>query len=62
MIRMVLAVPVIPTSGTYSEYARLSGRKTRFVWNIWMARIMGMIHLRPASLLIRLVGISGEDS
>jgi hypothetical protein len=58
MIRMVLAVPVIPTFGTYFGYARPQGLKTEFVLNIWMARIAGMIHLRPANPLIRLVGIS----
>lgn len=58
MILMVPAVPVIPTFGTYWGYARAQGGKTRFVLNIWMTWIMGMIHLRPASPLIRLVGIS----
>jgi len=60
MILMVLAVPVIPTFGTYRGYARPEGSKTRLVPNIWMTRIVGMIRLRPANLLIRLVGISGR--
>jgi len=52
------ALPVIPTSRVYPGYARPQGGETKFIPNIWMNRIKGMIHLRPASLLIRLVGIS----
>ena len=60
MIRMDHALPVIPTFGTYFGYARPPGGETKFVPNIWMNPIEGMIHLRPASLLIRLVGTSGR--
>jgi hypothetical protein len=60
MIRMDQALPVIPTFGTYWGYARSPGDETRFIPNIWITLIKGMIHLRPASLLIRLVGISGR--
>jgi hypothetical protein len=52
------AVPVIPTSGMYYRYARPQLDETTFILNIWTGRIAGMIHLRPASLLIGLVGIS----
>jgi hypothetical protein len=60
MIHMDQALPVIPTFGTHWGYARPSAGETKFIPNIWMALIEGMIHLRPASLLIRLVGISGR--
>ena len=58
MIHMDQALPVIPTFGTYSGYARPRGGETGFVVNIWMSPIEGMIHLRPASLLVGLVGTS----
>jgi len=60
MIRMDQTLPVIPTFGTYWGYARPQTGETRFIPNIWITLIKGMIHLRPASLLIRLVGISGR--
>ena len=60
MIRMDQALPVIPTFGTYFGYARLHPGETKFVPNIWMALIEGMIHLRPASPPVGLVGISGR--
>jgi len=60
IIRMDQAVPVIPTSGTYYGYARPRSSETRFILKIWIGRIAGMIHLRPVSLLIRVVGISGR--
>jgi hypothetical protein len=60
MIHMDQALPVIPTFGTYFGYARRWGRETRFIPNIWMNQIEGMIHLRPAGLLVRLIGISGR--
>ena len=60
IIRMDQAVPVIPTFGTYFGYARPQRGETRFVLKIWMAWIAGMIHLGPASPLIRLVGTSGR--
>jgi len=60
IIRMDRAVPVIPTSGTYHRYARSQASETGLVLNIWMGQIAGMIHLRPVSLLIRLVGICGR--
>jgi len=53
-------VPVIPTFGTYLAYARPLGSETRFVLKIWITLITGMIHLRLASPLIRLVGTSGR--
>jgi hypothetical protein len=60
MIHMDQALPVIPTFGTHWGYARPQGGETDFIPNIWMNLIEGMIHLRPVSLLIRLVGISGR--
>ena len=60
MIHMDQALPVIPTFGTYSGYARLQRAETKLVPNIWITPIEGMIHLRLVSLLIRLVGISGR--
>jgi hypothetical protein len=60
MIRMDQALPVIPTFGTYWSYPRPQGGETGFLVNIWMSPIEGMIHLRPASLLVGLVGISGR--
>ena len=60
MIHMDQALPVIPTFGTYWGYARPQAAETGFIPNIWISPIEGMIHLRPASLLIRLVGISGR--
>ena len=60
MILMDQALPVIPTFGMYPGYARPQGGETGFVPNIWMNPTEGMIHLRPASLLIRLVGTSGR--
>jgi hypothetical protein len=60
MIRMDQALPVIPTFGTYWGYARTQRAETNLVPNIWITLIGGMIHLRPASLLIGLVGISGR--
>lgn len=55
------AVPVIPTFGTYLGYARPRPSETRYVLNIWMTLIAGMIHLRLVSLLIRLVGTFGRS-
>jgi hypothetical protein len=60
MIHMDQALPVIPTFGTYWGYARPQGTETRFLPNIWMNPIEGMIHLRLASRLIRLVGTFGR--
>jgi hypothetical protein len=60
MIRMDQILPVIPTFGTYSGYARPQDGETGSFVNIWMSPIEGMIHLRPASLLVGLVGISGR--
>jgi hypothetical protein len=58
MILMDQILPVIPTFGMYRGYARPPGGETGFAINIWMSPIEGMIHLRPASLLVGLVGIS----
>ena len=60
MILMDQALPVIPTFGMYSGYARPQGGETSYIPNIWITPIEGMIHLRPASLLIRLVGTFGR--
>jgi hypothetical protein len=60
MIRMDQILPVIPTFGTYWGYARPTAGETKFIPNIWMGLIEGMIHLRPVSLLVGLVGISGR--
>jgi len=58
MIHMDQALPVIPTFGMYWGYARPQAAETRLIPNIWITLIKGMIHLRPSSPLIRLVGIS----
>lgn len=60
MIRMDQALPVIPTFGMYRAYARPERPETKLIPDIWITPIEGMIHLRPASLLIGLVGISGR--
>ncbi len=60
MIHMDQALPVIPTFRMYWAYARPQMGETRFIPNIWITLIKGMIHLRPASLPVGLVGISGR--
>lgn len=60
IIRMDQAVPFIPTGGMYYRYAPPRSSETVHILKIWIGRIAGMIHLRPATLLIRLVGISGR--
>jgi hypothetical protein len=61
MIHMDQALPVIPTFGTYWGYARPQTGETGFIPNIWITLIKGMIHLRPASLPVGLIGISGRS-
>jgi hypothetical protein len=60
MIRMDQALPVIPTFRMYWAYARPHPGETRFIPNIWITLIKGMIHLRPASHTVGLVGTSGR--
>ena len=58
IVLMDRAILVIPTFGTHWGYARPQEGETRFVLNIWIARIAGMIYFRLVSPLIRLVGTS----
>lgn len=60
MIRMDQALPVIPTSGMYWGYARPQRAETKLIPNIWISLIEGMIHLRPVSHIVGLVGTSGR--
>ena len=60
MVRMDRALPVIPTFGMYPGYARPQGGETKYIPNIWMNQIKGMIQLRPVTLLIGLIGIYGR--